>query len=299
MRLLILFILLLCSCVVNGQIVRTHPYYKPFAASCSYLLDQYSGAAAAYSLRKLDCDYAGSAIRVRRSSDNTESDIGFTSAGDLDTSALKTFVGTGGTDDGYIITFYDQSGNSNNATTSTASIQPLIVDNGVVQRKNGKPAIIVAGTQHLPLTTSLNPDNAYSNFVVGGRNSSGQSYTAIGSNSGTALAYTFNLGSTNTIFVANTTKYRQTSSGGSTQSGQSLIDVHYTATDTWSLYYNNSSQSFGSATSYGTGGQFQRLLNTNLSGTTGFFQEIVFYASDKSADRTGINSNINTYYSIY
>lgn len=33
MRLLILFILLLCSWFVNGQIVRTHPYYKPFAAS--------------------------------------------------------------------------------------------------------------------------------------------------------------------------------------------------------------------------------------------------------------------------
>lgn len=36
MRLLILFILLLCSWFVNGQIVRTHPYYKPMVVTgCS------------------------------------------------------------------------------------------------------------------------------------------------------------------------------------------------------------------------------------------------------------------------
>jgi hypothetical protein len=45
----------------------------------SYLLDTYSGAAVAYSLRKLSSTYNGSAIRVRRSSDNTEMNIGFNS----------------------------------------------------------------------------------------------------------------------------------------------------------------------------------------------------------------------------
>jgi hypothetical protein len=56
------------------------------------LLDTYSGAAAAYSLRKLKSDYAGSAIRVRRTSDNTEQDIGFVN-NQLDTSSLQSFVG--------------------------------------------------------------------------------------------------------------------------------------------------------------------------------------------------------------
>jgi hypothetical protein len=36
------------------------------------LLDTYSGAAAAYSLRLLRSAYTGDAIRVRRASDNTE-----------------------------------------------------------------------------------------------------------------------------------------------------------------------------------------------------------------------------------
>ena len=37
----------------------------------------------------------GSAVRVRRSSDNSETDIGFTVNGNLDTAALLTFVGAG------------------------------------------------------------------------------------------------------------------------------------------------------------------------------------------------------------
>ena len=49
---------------------------------------------AAYSLRKLKNTYTGSAIRVRRSVDNAETDIGFTSNGDLDTTALSNFVGS-------------------------------------------------------------------------------------------------------------------------------------------------------------------------------------------------------------
>ena len=56
------------------------------------LLDLYPNAAAAYSLRKLRAAYSGSAVRVRRSSDNTEQDIGFTTQGELDTSSLLSFV---------------------------------------------------------------------------------------------------------------------------------------------------------------------------------------------------------------
>jgi hypothetical protein len=59
----------------------------------SYLLDTYSGAAAAYSLRKLNGSYTGSAIRVRRSNDNAEQDIAFDASGNLDTTSMLNFVG--------------------------------------------------------------------------------------------------------------------------------------------------------------------------------------------------------------
>ena len=55
------------------------------------MLDQYGDAAAAYSLRKLRNGYTGNAIRVRRSSDNTERDMGFYD-NELDTVALLEWV---------------------------------------------------------------------------------------------------------------------------------------------------------------------------------------------------------------
>jgi hypothetical protein len=98
---------------------------------------------AAYSLRKLRNAYAGSAIRVRRSSNNAELDIGFTASGDLDTAALLAFVGGG---NGFVRTWYDQSGNGRNATQTTAGSQPQIVSNGTIEMQNGRPALRFNGT---------------------------------------------------------------------------------------------------------------------------------------------------------
>jgi len=101
------------------------------------LLDLYPGAAAAYSLRKLRTLYTGNAIRVRRSSDNAEQNIGF--VGDvLDTSALLSFCGSGS---GFVTTFYDQSGNGKNNVQSSAVSQPRIVLSGVLETLNSKPTI--------------------------------------------------------------------------------------------------------------------------------------------------------------
>jgi hypothetical protein len=107
------------------------------------ILDQLGiPAAAAYSLRQVR-SAASLACRVRRSSDNAEADIGFTASGDLDTTALLTFVGSGS---GFVTTWYDQSGNARNATQTTAGIQPRIVNAGVIDIANGKPAIRFNGS---------------------------------------------------------------------------------------------------------------------------------------------------------
>lgn len=97
----------------------------------------------AFSLRKLSTAYNGAAIRVRRSNDNNVADIGFTTHGDLDTTALKDFVQGF---NGRIETWYDQSGSGINLKQSTAPLQPYIVINGVVQRSRGVPSIRFLGT---------------------------------------------------------------------------------------------------------------------------------------------------------
>lgn len=100
-------------------------------------------AAAAYSLRRLRTAYTGAAVRVRRSSDNVETDIGFTSGGALDEVALLAHVGAG---NGFVTVWYDQSGNARNAAQATAASQPRIVNAGVVDLLNGKPAINFDGS---------------------------------------------------------------------------------------------------------------------------------------------------------
>lgn len=95
------------------------------------LLDLYPNAAAAYSVRKLRSAYSGAAIRVRRSSDNAEQDIGFTGTGDLDETALTAFVGA---NDGFVVTWYDQSGNGLDVSQLNPVAQSRIVISGVVQQ---------------------------------------------------------------------------------------------------------------------------------------------------------------------
>lgn len=103
------------------------------------LLDTITTAATgAYSTRLLRAAYLGSSMRVRRSSDNAEQDIGF-SSGELDTVSLLAFCGAG---DGFITKWYDQSGNTRDFAQSTAANQPKIVSAGaVVTNINGKPSV--------------------------------------------------------------------------------------------------------------------------------------------------------------
>ena len=130
------------------------------------LLDLYgAGIEAAYSVRKLSSSYAGSSIRVRRSSDNSEQDIGFDANGDLDTSALTTFVGA---NDGYVVKWYDQSGSSNDGVQTNSSLQGHIVFNGTIKTQGGKPAVTQDADLGNPSNQFLavSSINAVHNFIV-------------------------------------------------------------------------------------------------------------------------------------
>ncbi len=115
------------------------------------LLNNFSGAVIALSLDRLSASYAGSAIRVRRSSDNTELDIGFAN-NILDTTALLSFAGTG---NAFIRKWYNQTGSGLDFVQTDTSSQPKIVNTGVLVEKNGKPALDFTGTTpHLILAST-------------------------------------------------------------------------------------------------------------------------------------------------
>jgi hypothetical protein len=127
------------ACFVPSELLYPSNTLIPCGLPANFMLDSVAALpSAAYSLRRLKTTYTGNAIRVRRSSDNAELDIGFTGQGDLDTASLLTHVGVG---NGFVTTWYDQSGNGRNATKTTSTAQPRIVSSGAVVTENGRPYI--------------------------------------------------------------------------------------------------------------------------------------------------------------
>jgi len=106
-------------------------------------LDGLTAVAAWSSGRRLRTAYTGSLIRVRRSTDNAEINIGYTASNALDVPALLTFVGAG---DGFVTTIYDQTGAGRNATQTTAANQGRIVVSGALNTIGAKPAVLGNGT---------------------------------------------------------------------------------------------------------------------------------------------------------
>ena len=121
------------------------------APPVGYLDDLSVQPSAVLSLRKL-ISTATTAIRVRRSSDDAEQDIGFT--GDaLDTASLATFVGS---DSAHVTTVYDQSGNGEDAVQATAANQPRIVNAGTYDGK-----LVFDGTNDFMKVTALAQGSQY------------------------------------------------------------------------------------------------------------------------------------------
>ena len=97
----------------------------------------------AFSLNDVNFEKPTYAIRVRRSSDDLQQDIGFDEDGNLDTESLLSFVGTSSTDVGFVTIWYNQSARDEHATQTDPNRQPTIVSTGTVRTNSaGLPAII-------------------------------------------------------------------------------------------------------------------------------------------------------------
>jgi hypothetical protein len=144
------------------------------------MLNLFPNASLGLSLDKIDKNYTGSAIKVRRSSDNAEQDIGF-SNDVLDTASLLTFAGAG---DAFVTIIYDQVG-SNNMTQTTSSLQGQIVSNGSVILKGGKPCILRSANDNGGYLSTYSPNDGATvkGFLYVGDNEGKQSGLC-GSNTG-------------------------------------------------------------------------------------------------------------------
>ena len=129
------------------------------------LLDTYTGAAAAYSLRLLSKTYTGDAIEVRIDTTGQPTyDIGFVN-GELDVSTLEGYC-TGGLD-AYVTKWYDQSGNGYDATQTTAANQPQIVSSGsVIVDLGNKPCLKFSGDQWINNASTFTINQPFTNFTT-------------------------------------------------------------------------------------------------------------------------------------
>jgi len=106
-------------------------------------------------------------VRVRRSGDNAEANYGVSSNGYVDWSAIITWVNAGGgTQNGFVVTIFDQSGNGRNFTQSTPSAQMQIISSGVLLTDTGagsgavaRAAMRASGSQFYEIPSSTSAFN--------------------------------------------------------------------------------------------------------------------------------------------
>jgi hypothetical protein len=326
---LILFILLFISVDAKAQmVIKAHPNYVPLGGG-NLLLDQYPNAAAAYSLRKLRTAYTGAAIRVRKdTTGQPEQDIFFTAIGDLDTAALKSFLNARS---GFVVKLYSQGDSSTiDFEQGTQASQPRIANLGVIDRQNGKPAMIFDGSNDfmdVPSSTNRfnylhngtdcfmasvqrfgnvsDPNNAYSFLDNTGNSAASIGYsffyddrlTVTRNNAIVILTGNNVLSNIVLDFIAPNTQTLLTQ----------IIDANNATAANRNILYLNGGNETKNNTLTGTVSSANALNNMRLgrrSGGTQFtflgsLQEIVIWNVNRTSDKSAIESNINAFYGIY
>ena len=262
------------------------------------ILNQFPGASLGLSLRLLDRNYTGFCIKVRRSSDNDELDIGFVN-NELDTASLLDFVGSG---NGFVSIWYDQSGEGNNLLQTSASRQPMIVKAGVLVTENGKPAIDFDGNNDFLLNTSfkLNPV-PFTLFIVNKFNETDRLQYLIDQSEGSSAGYIFRTMSNDYQYYYYTDIADVTLANSNTS--QNLMSQ--LVADENQKFYLNSTLSASATTAINNNPiptyDFVIGGDPDIGGRNAntFLQEVIIYKSNQESNITDIQENINNHYSIY
>ena len=115
-----------------------------------------SGAEAAYSTRRLNGNYSGACMTIRRT-DGTTQTIGFDASGNISEADIISFC-TGSTCT--VQVWHDQSqtggtGSGNDATQSDPTKQPTIYTGGALVKENGKLALDFDGVSNTLVNTTV------------------------------------------------------------------------------------------------------------------------------------------------
>ena len=252
------------------------------------ILDDYPGATAAYSLRRLSSSWTGPAIRVKRQTTLDELDIGFKENGDLDEQALADF--SGGEKALFVNILYDQTGNGFDAV-SVQAIGPRIVNSdGSIVLLGNKVSMVFDGVNDETLSTDLLTEFDNTDFLVNvvyGERAGGSNPLAIGSTGTVPRLYfqydrwsynTFNTMTWTDVTAQNVMQYQV---NGDTQEAFSDNVTLATATEAQVDFTP-------------TGFLLGRTGTSNYM--DGKLQEVIIYTSNEVENRIGIYENMNSYW---
>lgn len=193
-------------------------------------------------------------------------------------------------DSAYVAIWYDQSGSGNDATQATLASQPLLIMAGVTGMENGSPAMVFDGVDD---SLALGVDLSFTEqgfFTVATLSQTGDIRALYG-------RFLSNYGRIN---AASTFSFRAggssvTTSGTAVVSGEQFLNTVIAASGQTDIYKDGASL-YSAAKTQTT---FNMLTIGEANGIwnwDGSMQEIVLYGSDESANRTGIETNIDDHY---
>lgn len=293
--------LLFCANIWPAGTVRPVAFHLPRGAAAggtTLLLDEtgLTATTAAFSVRKLRSAYSGSALRVRRSSDNSEQDIGF-SGNNLDTASMESFVGGG--NNGFVVTLYNQSTNAScDMTQATAARQPKIVSSGAtITGSNGKPAIQFASVSNWRLGGTIPVPSAITFSTVFSLSDTTYYKNIIGA-TGTGIEYRINA----------TPGYPYIGrDGGSGVAGTNSVATNWvclavSSTTTNQVFRKNAAADGTGSASFTFTGNMTRIGSASADNQyfNGYLSELTIFPSALStATMDTAQANQNAYFTIY
>ena len=200
--------------------------------------------------------------------------------------------------DGFVETWYDQSGNGNDAVQATAGSQPKIVDAGVLVSGNtGEPAFRGDGVDDI-LSLSSSIDFGTGEFFVSTVVDVDTGGVAIGSGANWLLLVTL---SSIQVRASNTRVVYVISPDSVLTAGESYLISLSRVENNITAYVNGVAQAdvetVVSTDTFSADRFLQRGTNSNPYSDP--VSEVIVYASDQSANRVAIETNINNQYDIY
>lgn len=273
------------------------------------LLDEYGGAAAAYSLRKLSGSYSGFGIKIRRSGDNAEANVALpvtadsaitVTFGTSSATTLNEFVTEGSNQDAYVVTWYDQSGNGNDATAPADTNEPKIVSAGTylgLIRTDGVD-------DFFNLDTQINFNSSHGLFAVYA-DAGGNRFNLLGKPAATNGIGWQSIGTISTTYgmIGPSGNQANTPFAGADKTQQNLISILWqpdSVSAIYSLNGDNKTVTFTVGQSFANDIPVRLTVMGRDDDALGSLdlKEIIVYTSDQTSNRTAIESNIADEYGI-